>query len=479
MSERLPYEEQLSKQWNDLPLPDENMAWADMKRRLEEDDDKPFLPFWLRGCMGWGLLMLVVLGLGWWIVRPEKWFQKKEETPQITGVPGKKINKDTVLTAKDSSTTTAMENQPVTTDSTGADKTMTVAADSLHKANQSTEETQDDNSKPVKPLTVVKLKKKKTADRPVRTERNKPVVKKKENISLDKETDKQKQQTDSVVTDNPPIAKITTRDSSAVVIKKENKTDTAQKIITDTVTKKITEEPVAEKKPKKDSVVSKKLSFSAGIGLQQQLPVAGQKFVPYNSQGRRGTLGDYIPSIYVRMTRPGKWFFQSEFRYGAPQYNKETLFRQQVINDTGSNPRFKITNSSTLKKTYYHQLPLTFNYFILPGWSLGAGIQWNKFRSAVYEQQELYHDNFTQQDTVRSKTIYVLKMDTASEFKRSYFQGVFETQYQRKRFSFGARYTFGLQPYLRFTLPAGNAQEEKNSALQIFLRYRLWRAKEK
>ena len=38
MNERLPYEEQLSQQWNNLPLADENMAWADMKRRLEEDD---------------------------------------------------------------------------------------------------------------------------------------------------------------------------------------------------------------------------------------------------------------------------------------------------------------------------------------------------------------------------------------------------------------------------------------------------------
>ena len=45
MSDRLPYEEQLVQQWNDLPLPDEDMAWADMKRRLEEDDDDSIIPF--------------------------------------------------------------------------------------------------------------------------------------------------------------------------------------------------------------------------------------------------------------------------------------------------------------------------------------------------------------------------------------------------------------------------------------------------
>ena len=35
MSERLPYEDHLQQHWADLPLPDENKAWEDMRRRLE------------------------------------------------------------------------------------------------------------------------------------------------------------------------------------------------------------------------------------------------------------------------------------------------------------------------------------------------------------------------------------------------------------------------------------------------------------
>ncbi|HEV7779895.1 MAG TPA: hypothetical protein VGO58_01445, partial [Chitinophagaceae bacterium] len=83
MNQLLPYELELNQQWTDCPLPDENMAWADMKRRLEEDDNKPMLPFWLRGCAGWLLLGLFVTGLGWWIVRPEKWFYKKQQDQEI------------------------------------------------------------------------------------------------------------------------------------------------------------------------------------------------------------------------------------------------------------------------------------------------------------------------------------------------------------------------------------------------------------
>jgi hypothetical protein len=35
MNKRLPYEEQMAEQLKQVSLPDENMAWADMKRRLE------------------------------------------------------------------------------------------------------------------------------------------------------------------------------------------------------------------------------------------------------------------------------------------------------------------------------------------------------------------------------------------------------------------------------------------------------------
>src|SRR6266508_1028228 len=78
MNERLPYEEQLVQQLSDLPLPDENMAWADMKGRLEKDDKDRFIPFWLRGCFLWILFGILLLSLGWWIIRPEKWFKKKK-----------------------------------------------------------------------------------------------------------------------------------------------------------------------------------------------------------------------------------------------------------------------------------------------------------------------------------------------------------------------------------------------------------------
>src|SRR5262245_15707242 len=72
MNKRLPYEEQMAEQLKDVSLPDENLAWADMKRRLEKDDDDRIIPFWASSCLLWSLLGVVILSLGWWIIRTEK-----------------------------------------------------------------------------------------------------------------------------------------------------------------------------------------------------------------------------------------------------------------------------------------------------------------------------------------------------------------------------------------------------------------------
>jgi len=112
MSERLPYEEQLPQQWNNLPLPDEDMAWADMKRRLEEEEDKPLLPFWLHGCAGWALLGLLVVGLGWWMLRPDKWGHKKKVNAELhTAVKKQTSKSDSAFILKDTSATAAINNQ--------------------------------------------------------------------------------------------------------------------------------------------------------------------------------------------------------------------------------------------------------------------------------------------------------------------------------------------------------------------------------
>lgn len=478
MTEHLPYEEQLSQQWNELPLPDVNMAWADMKRRLDEDDDKPFLPFWLRGCAGWGLLGILLLGLGWWMLRPEKWFKKKQGTEQVNTVIEKnnKTEKDTVFNKTDTGVTLARNNNDNIPQINGSKKDsndieMETGLPGKQKIKDNTV-TKNETVITTGQGVVNKKKKEKTRNNADSLTVKKGVTKN-ENILP---ADKNKQ-------DKPPA------DSSAIIIETSKpKMDSATNIVktvvvadpvrkVDSVIKKIQPDMVAgDKKPKKDSVKNKQMIFSAGLGLHQQLPVAGQKWSPYSSSGRKTSLADYIPSVYLRATKPGKWFFQSEFRYGAPQHTKEFTFRQTIVNDT---PQYRTTTSSILKKTYYHQLPISFNYYVLPNWSIGAGMQWNNFYNAIAEREIVRRDNFLQLDSSSGKFIVPINRDSASEFRKSYWQAILQTQYQWKRFTLGARYSFGLQPYINFTLPGGIPQEEKNNSLQLFILFELWKSKKK
>ena len=120
-------------------------------------------------------------------------------------------------------------------------------------------------------------------------------------------------------------------------------------------------------------------------GLQQQIPFSGQKSVPYDYYGRKSSLSDYVPSIYLRLEKDKKWFVQTEFRYGAPQSIKDFSYSRQTKLDIANNNL--TTTTYRLKKTYYHQLPLSFNYYILPNWSVGAGGIYNRFYGAVTEKE--------------------------------------------------------------------------------------------
>jgi hypothetical protein len=473
MSERLPYEQHLHQQWTEVPLPDENMAWADMKRRLEEDDDDGFFFWWRPGCGIVGLL-LVLLGLGWWLLRNKEGKEKKEmkEVVYVDSLGKKRSGNavDTSLVNMNASGSKIKDSERTQENAIEENKKNEIAGNPEKQT-----ETENDN----KNERSVKLTKKATEEIKGNPTTRRPVGTKKEqrpkpkNITPVSARQKDIKEND-VAVKKPTGNEIT--DAAAIETPKTDSTVSATKK-TDSAGKKAVDSPAAKKPNQPDSSKPKSFFFSAGLSIQQQLPIAGQKASPYNSLGRKGSWQDYIPSVYVRLNRKDKWFLQAEFKYGAPQYTKEFLYHQTIVPDTGVVPRFEISTSNSLKKSFYHQLPFTFNYYVKPNWSVGGGLQWNKFYGAVSDQEVIKHDNITNTDQVLSKGIAVTKTDSTGSFEKSYFQGVFETQYRWKRFSFGARYTFGLQPYITVSLPNQPDRKEKNSNILIFMRYELWRQK--
>jgi hypothetical protein len=500
MNERLPYEEQIKQSLADLPLPGENMGWADMKRRLEEDDDDRIIPFWLRGCALWGLLVLVLLGLGWWWFSYYKRSTTKEEIQKAGQTSqqktGSKRKNDTLQLNNTETVNSPNENTEATRKSKNTDAAdpypdKESRPDVLTGNKPAAERKQGANAGGQAEINVIDagiIKNKRKAPNPSRTakeKRNRSNNETEKIQSLNKDNiiiTGEQGQIKSIINDgrdtmNNDEEDIVRADSISKLKVNINNPDTSFKALKDPITKKDTLTTLAGNKVKKDSAKQKSVSFSAGIALHQLLPLSGQKFTPYNSLGRKGSLADYIPSIYFRMYRNDKWFLQSEFRYGAPQYTREIVYFQKSVQDTQNTNR--TTTSSKLKKTFYHQLPVSFNYFVLPNWSIGSGFVWNRFSAAVSEQDVVKRTLATGSDTIISQGVVLNNRKADSNFVKSYFQATFETQYKYKRFSLGARYSFGLQPYLKFTLPGGTQQQEKNSSLQVFLRYELWESKKR
>ncbi|MEO8764845.1 MAG: hypothetical protein ABI416_11185 [Ginsengibacter sp.] len=488
MNEKLPYEEELSKRLQELPLPDGNVSWQDMKQRLDEDkDDGIIAPPVGKGCIGYSLLLIALSTVLFIIINYVKWpwikNQKnivsqgevvKEQTlkktvgtsvdradkklrPQVADTPGKNFK----TTDPGSKNKLSKDSIKTTIKIDPKEKVFTHVVSSINA------DTKFLNTRKNKPSEI------NAANNGITKNKNQHLHKKIPATIISK-IQGGVQQADSL--QNEPDNSNGT--NGVVSVNDHRKIDSIAKGKSDSsgITKKIKNAEAAPEKTKINSSEKALIYFAAGIALHQQLPINGQTLVPYNSLGRKSTLRDYIPSVYFRMYKDKKWFLQAEFRYGAPQYTRDLLYVQKKVVDTFT--RSTLDTSTRLKKTYYHQLPVSFNYFVLPHLSIGAGFIWNKFNSAVTEQEIKRTSNITLADTVLTKTI--LKPKRAdSNFAKSYFQALIEMHYQWKRLSFGARYSFGLQPYIRFQLPGGNNREEKNSSLGIFVRYDLWQSKKR
>lgn len=440
----------MAEQLSNVSLPDENLAWADMRRRLEKDDDDRIIPFWLNSCLLWSLFGVVILSLGWWIIRAEKRFERNR-VEQIK----------TTSASKEEQKSTSSKRMEGAQDSTVVFESR---LEQLHRTNQN----QD----------VIRGS--------IRKESSRTIVEntKQKNQEEGKNRSEQMRDGGSLSNRKIPVAKLNhdnpvNSDSLHLQNLVANSIGGSDRPNDTTVsTRKEKEDSMQSARPKGLNDKSKSsLSFAAGLSLHQQLPIAGQKFVPYNSRGGKGTLTDYIPSVYIRMYKRDKWFIQSGFRYAAPQYTKQFVYQQRV--DSSLNGF--TTYSTTLNKTYYHQLPLTFNYLFSKHLSVGAGVVWNRFASAISGWDVVRHNNLTGTDSVINKgTIFQSKIsDSSNFFVRSWFQALLEAEYKWNRFSVGARCAMGLEPYIKFELQPGVPQQEKNSSIDIFIRYELWRSKKK
>ncbi|HWB24139.1 MAG TPA: hypothetical protein VG738_01610 [Chitinophagaceae bacterium] len=472
MNELLPYEMPLAGKLANAPAPPEERGWDAMRRMLEEEDEDKVIPPVNRGCRTASVLLLVgLIVLCGVIVLYEKHGTGNDfKTQQLTS------DSSMAITGKPA------EQAPANNRRLGNGNRDTIKNAVGNKVANHTTQIADAAAGASSKGTVKSYHVQKQGVRIINMSKNLAVNKRVVNITP------HANDTAIVTTAPTPLAN-SPADSSLQPVEtapratgdiQNNQGDTAKGHViplpAGTVRNKDSSRQVTLGEA--DNHEPKSLWFGAGIALQQLLPVDGQKTTPYNAEGRKSSLANYIPSAYFRVYH-GKKFLQVEFKYGAPQYTKDVEYSKIPVS-FDSTTGITISNTSRVKKTYYHQLPVSIHYTVLPNLSAGAGFVWNRFQNAVVEQQTEKSSGGAGSDSVLTSKIVTLNHDSATAFAKSYFQFMIEMQYTWKRFSLGARYSWGLQPYLTFTSPVtGLPQKERNASLNIFLRYELWQSKKK
>lgn len=499
MNELKRYDQALADKLEYLSMPPEDFAWAEMKKLLEEDDNDPVVvPFFRRpGCLLLGLVTALLLSIGGWF------YFKRNAVPapvseQVSSGNGKKDTTADNIDSKDSNSTLIKTKDTADTIATTAvlvpSDTIqnrvtkkvpptTITASTDQQTSESTGESRAQKKRingrsaiRITPSTAGENEggnkrgtKKKPGYSSPGTKTKATVVStgtgEDENDTSNKADDITKGK-DSVAdpgkikmsiqpgAPDSSTAKITGKDSSIIVKK-------------DSLPNKKTPTPPAPEEDKREK--EKYWQAAAGLSVYQPLPLNGEPVVPYNYYGRKGSLTDYIPSVYFRLYRSRKWFAHIEFRYGAPQSVKPFNYKQ-VIRDS-IQQTFRTVYQ--LKKTYYHQVPFSLNYYVLPGFSLGASVIYNRFTGAI-ARQEVFRTGLA--DTLLSSS--VIRDAEADKVIRNHFQWGAEAQYQWKRLSVGARYSADINPYIKYNdISTGTSIEKKGKAMNVFLRYDLWRSK--
>ncbi|HEX6334562.1 MAG TPA: hypothetical protein VFZ78_10070 [Flavisolibacter sp.] len=466
MSEKLPYEDMMQNGFDDLPVPDAEQAWHDMRQKLDQEDRRRRIipPFFLSGCAGWiaaGVLGALLLVTGWFI------FYQQDETRDTTTSRDRQVPRQQQQTTDPVNRPAGKEspvvvipsenNQPASQETVAGPTTVT-ASRQPEESRQATP-----GASPTRGVIDHSVQKQVPEDRGTRTEatRGEVAVRPPQIIRTGE---------DVRVIETAPVDSANENIKVDPALKQHPPDSTVQKVVV-TETVPASGDSAIVKQP---AVKAKKLAFSAGIGEQQQLPLNGQLTVPYNYYGRKGSLYDYIPSVYMRIHYGSRWFLQGEFRFGAPQSLKEFSFSRKTVYDTAA--QSIVTTTMRLKKTYYHQIPVTLNYHVLPNLSVGAGGMYSRFHGAITEQEVRTLDIQSQQEII-SKKIVQIPHFTDSFLYRTQVHALLQADYHWKRFSVGLRYKMDLQPFIKYTEPNGFVNTSRNEMLEFMLRFRLWQSK--
>ena len=478
MSKKLSFEDALRQKMNELPLPDENESWQKMKELLDEKKKRRALVFLMNYKTLTVAILLLLLCL-WLVISPERIKRQtsaidanyKTSEKQITHQNKTKettanndFAKNKIAIQQDSSTHILSSAQKHNSKETGLSQEAVVLnknkqpnsglrKQSVFKINKSFTAKSNENS----------LAKKSEVNKDIAYAQN-------ANNSVTLQGSDNKQQDKIINSNSLETAVSIDSNSKAPAL---NNVDSSSKtlVVKDSLQQEIKNENVAKTK-----IIIKRHNayfIDAGIGLQQQIPVSGQKLNSYNYNGNKTILTDYIPSFYIRLAKEKQWFLQGEFSYASPRLIKEFAYYQNTKADYNHGSTTK--NVYHLQKTWYTEIPVSFNVYAHSSWSVGAGVVYSMLHGTVANEETTINNAQSGKQTTTTQLLPI-KGFTDSFLYKTQTGFLLQTGYEKNRWSFALRYVQDLQPFLTYTLPDGTIKDKKNSSLAIMIRYRLFQS---
>ena len=481
MSKKLPFEEIFKQKINELPLPHEDKAWQKMKQLLDEKKErKPFVVFPKEKMIGGALLLLLLCF--WLMISPE---QRRKQTSAADA--NHSVNKTTTVHQK-------MEKK-------------------ITKNQQFTERTKDKHED--EPAGFSSSKKKQANPKIAFYQKKNFGAKNKQNDTLNKEIVSGRKQADitaskekilltesksqkdihtanfynsktisnGIITHQPDsnlvqdsserLAGIDKRDNLFSLQKRDSSFTSS--LIKDSLQQSANNNKTTASSTKSAVTIKKYKTYliSAGIEVKQQMPINGQKIIAYNYNGNSTLLTDYIPAGYIQFEKKNRWFLQAGFSYAAPRFVKEFSYWQQTKADYAHGS--VTVTSNHLQKTFYNQLPLSFNFYVHPAWSVGASVMYNWLRGAVAVQKTATGNVPLNMPTISEEQLPI-KGFTDSFLYKTTASVLLQTTYEKNRWLFGLRYLQDVQPFIAYTLPNGEKNNKKNSSVEMLIQYRLFRS---
>lgn len=458
MNNLQPYEKHLANELRNVPVPDKEKGWEEMRKLL--DRDRPVGGGAWSGNRKWywmGLTVLLIIG-GLWGSNFTAEMQRKEAS----------MSKD--ITAKERSISTSTSSNP---NSTPTLSTTTI------KNNQSSIVPENQTNDIPKEVSEVVLTKKNQ-------------VSKSEEAFLPYALKNKSYETEVATTEERAFARsgihsIISDDRNEIAIPLPSNT-TTDLIIPGKTDKAFLKEARIKGMEEDNRKMSKRsmkgnfgekeqeLTFAAGLALPKTFAVGGQQALGYGINGKANTITDYLPVPYFQYHLNDKMFVQTELHFQAPQFTDRLLVYQKQSEISQS---MRTEKSIFVEKLYYFNVPFNFYYSPFKNFYIGSGIQYSSLLSGLASFEERRYAGSVLENS-SSKVLWFKDDSVARKLSPSELRYQFDANYYVKRFTLGLRYNQALKNFVDVqpgvVLP--NTQG-RNKAFLLYLRYNIWEERRK